>query len=168
MPHYDVASGYRLVDPDKVEEFEMLEKAKIKLHATTWAKCIRTVDGAIDSLKPSKNNLLVWTKSGAAFGYKSSQPTNDINHLWEATIKVFGETKESLMFVGSLLYWRISLRKEQWFSYPSEKGTVDHDTGKAITERSYWINNDFKVEVVKDKKTLTAQDLVDKFSKRHP
>lgn len=163
MPHYDTRHGFRLIDPSEVEKWDILQKAVRVLHPATWAKIIRTVDSAIISLKPSLKSKLVWTKSGAIFGHKSSQPLEAIDHVWEHSKKMFGPTaKENLLFVGSLLYWRISLRGDQWFSYPNEKGTTDPLTGREITERGYWINNHFAVPI---KKQPTVSDLVAKFSK---
>lgn len=164
MPHYDVRFGYRLIDPDEVEEWAILQKAIKKLHPATWAKIIRTVDNAITNLKPSISSKLVWTKSGAIFGRKSTQPLEAIEHVWEASKQLFGPAaKENLLFVGSLLYWRISLRGDQWFSYPNETGETDPLTGKEITERGYWINNGFRVPV---KKAATAEDLMAKFNNK--
>lgn len=35
----------------------------------------RTTDEAIENIKPTEKTNLIWTKSGAVFGYRSQEPT---------------------------------------------------------------------------------------------
>ena len=158
MPLYDM-KGFRLWEPEEIAEWDVLKAGLRKFHAETFAKMIRTTDAAIDNLQPTAKSNLVWTKAGAVFGYHSKEPVEAINHVWNKAIETWGETKLPLLFVGSLLMWRISLRPEQWLTDASKTGKVDPDTGKEITERSYWINEDIKI-------VYTADDLLAKFNKR--
>lgn len=161
MPLYDVKAKPREITPKYVEEFDVMKKAKKEFSSATWDKFSRTVDNSIEHLKPSTNSKLIWTKSGSIFGYKSKEPVEAINHIWEWAIKLWGdEDKTPLLFVGSFLMWRISLRPEIWLSIQNETGKIDPLTEQEITERHYWINNNFKIE-----QPPTIDDLLKKYNK---
>jgi hypothetical protein len=86
-----------------------------------------------------------------------------ILHLWEKTEEIFDD-KFGRMFMGSMLMWRISLQNNnQWLTYKQEhpSGALDPDTGKKITERHYWVNNDISIP-----KPANAFDLAAKFNRR--
>lgn len=158
MPLYDTKKGFHLWEPKTIESWDIIQAAQKKI-PNEFNRMIVTTDEAIESIRPSERSNLTWTKSGALFGYNSPQ-VDKINHVWENTIALWGEdTKILLLFVGSLLMWRISCRDEQWLTYASKTGKTDPLTGKEITERSYWINEDIKV-------AYTVQDLITKYKKR--
>jgi hypothetical protein len=159
MPLFDTKHGFRRLDPEDIEEWDVLKKARKEFHPKTFDKMIRTTDEAIENINPSVKSNLKWTKSGAIFGYSSCEPVEAINHVWKHAIELWGDTKIPLLFVGSLLMWRISIRPEQWLTYASETGKIDPDSSKEITERSYWINEEVKTE-------YTAEDLKKKFNQR--
>lgn len=143
MPLYDVTKRPVKVSTKDAENFEVLVKLKKKLPEATFNKLVRTVDQAIDSVKPSESSKLVWTRSSALFGHGSSQPHKSIEHLWEKVESIFGQDKYSLIAVGGLLRWRISIRKENWLVYRRDSDTLDPITGKLITISEYWINESF-------------------------
>jgi hypothetical protein len=158
MPLYDI-KGFRLWEPSEIEEWDILKAAERVFHPETYAKMIRTTDEAVEKIKPTSKSNLVWTKAGAIYGYRSSEPVEAVNHIWHKAIEKWGDTKLPLLFVGSLLMWRISLRPEQWLTDKQGKGEIDPDTGKEITDRSYWINENIKVR-------NTVDDLMAKFNRR--
>lgn len=164
MPLYEVRD-LSVYNPADIEAWDVLCKAKRDLPRNTWDKTLRTMDNAVASLQPSVRSRLIWTKCGALMGRQSDQPLEAVDHLWRKAEKVFGPSKFSLMFVGSLLFWRISLRSDQWFtvSQPHPHGAIDHETGEVIKERHYWINNSYRW--VKPKGP-TVDDLMEKFNKR--
>ena len=129
MPLYDVTNKPTTVKPKDAESFEVLLKLKKKLPQVTFDKLVRTVDQAIDSVKPSETSRLVWTRSSALFGHGSSQPHKSIEHLWGSVETIFGQDKYSLIAVGGLLRWRISIRKENWLVYRRDSDTLDPDHG---------------------------------------
>jgi len=161
MPLYDITFSPRLICPADIEKFQVIEKARKTLTRPTFDKMVRTVDIAIDSINPSANNNLIWTKSGVLFGNKSSRPLESIQHLWTYAEKVFGDTKYTVMFVGSLLLWRISDKENLWLTVQRDTGKKDPDTDKEITERHYWIDNNFKLP-----QQPTVEDLMQKFNRR--
>lgn len=158
MPLYDIGKGVREIDPDVIEDWDVLKKAK-RIYKAEFDEMVEIVDKEINSLRPSTSSNLTWTKAGAMFGY--GQKVAAIDKIWDHAINLWGPTKIPLLFVGSLLMWRIAVRDETWLTVATEKGEVDPDTGKEITERSYWINEDFVY-----KPHATAQDLMAKFNRR--
>ena len=164
MPLYEY-SNIKKYEPLKLGSVELIEKARKNFPKQTFDKLCRTFDNAIISIQPSQKSALIWTKCGAIVGYKTQQPHEAIEHLWKKTIELFGEESEYCrMFMGSFLMWRISLINDDiWLTYKQEhsSGAVDPDTGKVITERHYWINNNIRIP-----KPSTALDLMAKFNKR--
>jgi hypothetical protein len=155
----DITNGVRLREPDEIEEWDVIKKArKIFKEFDEW---VEIVDEILDELKPSERSQLVWTKAGCIFGYNTK--VDAINDIWDAVIAHWGSGKVPLLFVGSFLMWRVSVRDEQWLTHAQEKGEgiVDPDTGKKITQRSYWINEDFVF-----KPHNTVHDLMAKFNQR--
>lgn len=160
MPLFDSRQGYRKYDPNEFLKWDIMKAAHRVFRPVTLDKMIRTTDLAVSTLQPSERSNLVWTKAGAIFGYHSKEPVASINHVWTMANDRWGtDSKLPLLFVGSLLMWRISLRQEQWLTDASKTGNYDPDTGKEITERSYWINNKIKIE-------YTVDDLISKFNKK--
>jgi hypothetical protein len=159
MSLFDTKKGFYEWKAEAILAWDILKVAEQKIHPRSYEKMIRTTDEAIENIKPTEKTNLIWTKSGAVFGYRSQEPTEAINHVWEKATEVFGETKFSRLFVGSLLMWRISLRSEQWLTYASETGKYDPETGNEITERGYWINEKVKIQ-------NTVDDLIAKFKGR--
>ena len=154
----DITKGVRLREPQEMEEWDVIKKArKVFKEFDEWVKI---VDGILDELKPSQRSQLVWTKTGCIFGKTAVGAINDI---WDAVIAHWGSGKVPLLFVGSFLMWRVSVRDEKWLTHAQEKGEgiLDADTGKPITQRSYWINDDFVY-----KPHNTVDDLMAKFNAR--
>jgi hypothetical protein len=153
MPLYDVDKNLYLWLPHKIENWESIREAKKRLDVPVHAAA---TDAVLNELQPSIKSNLVWTKVGAIYGPKAAY-VEKINFIWKEVTEVW-EDPMPLIYVGSLLMWRISLRKEQWFTSSTKLGKIDPVTDKEITQRSYWINEDFKVH-------HTVQDLMSKFGK---
>lgn len=157
MPLYDISKGVRLLEPEVIENWDVIKKAK-KAFKDEFQEMIDITDKELDILKPSDRSNLKWTKAGAMFGYGSK--VDAIDKIWEGAIALWGDnSKIPLLFVGSLLMWRISIRDEKWLTVATETGKFDPDTDKEITERSYWINESFKAE-------FTVDDLLAKFNNK--
>lgn len=155
----DITKGVREIHSEDIEDWDVMKKAKkVFKEFNTWAEI---VDEELDKLKPSQSSHLVWTKAGCIFGY--SQKVSAIDAIWEEVLGYWKTGKAPLLFVGSLLMWRVSVRDEQWITHAQEKGEgiLDSDTGKPITQRSYWINEEF---VYKPHNTI--DDLMAKFNQR--
>lgn len=147
MPLYDVTNPREvLVHPSDAESYEVLQAVKRKTHTATFDKITRTVDQAIDSVKPTNKSKLIWTRSAALFGHGSMQPKANVDHVWDNVIAAVGDDKQCLRAVGGLLRWRISLRQETWLVYRRKdpNGRLDPDTGKVISISEYWIDNNYK------------------------
>lgn len=162
---YDVTrKPDREVLPDDLLKSEYLKKAVKEINPVSFEKMCRTLDLALDNQKPSASSNLIWTKFGALVGHSSGEPCRDINHLWEKGIDAFGESKVLMKFMGTLLMWRISLRKETWLVYRQETNNVDPDTGKTIFVCNYWIDDLFTP--VEDVEAPTLENLMAKFNKK--
>jgi len=143
MPLYDVTYKPRAVNPEKLEDSEVIATLRRKLHPTTFKRIIKTVDEAVDSIDPSASTRLIWTKAGALFGRNSERPKKHVEHLWDNVIKSVGDNRMCLIGVGSLLRWRISLREETWLVYKRETEIIDEITGRVVPVSEYWIKEDF-------------------------
>jgi hypothetical protein len=128
----------------------------------TYAKMCRTIDTELDNQQPTAKSKLVWTKAGALIGHSSVAPYCDQTHLWDSASPLFGDGKTLLKFIGTLVMWRIALRKETWLVYREETDKVDEDTGRKIKICTYWIDNKY----VNPNKKPTAADLLTKFNKK--
>lgn len=170
MPLYEFKK-LNAYDHMRIESWDVIKKPRKTLNTNSWDKMVRTVDNAIQSISPSVSSKLIWTKCAALFGTKSQQPLEAVDHLWRMAEKTFGRSEFSLMFVGAFLMWRISFISrpqreggtgDQWFTvqvdHPS--GEVDPITNKPLTERHYWVNNNYSVP-----REYDALDLVLKFNK---
>ena len=159
MPLYDVTWGTGTpIDPKKAEHAEALEALRKKCHAKTFDKMIRTVDNALEGLKPSKSSGLTWTKTGAILGNDSSEPLEAINHLWQKTDEVLGG-RPTLFAIGQLVKWRVSLREEIWLMFRQESKKRDDLTHELIKVATYWIDDDFITP-----KRNTLEDLTTRFN----
>lgn len=177
MPLYDVTYGTpKLVTPGQCQGNPILIKLTKTAHPATFTKMVNTIDVALGNLKPSAMSRLIWTKCGALVGHHSSEPTKDINHLWNSMDKIFlggrdySALKQSekedlgelcLKAMGSLLRWRISMLQDKWLLYKQETDRVNRH-GKDIYVSEYWINNDFDPKP----KAATIDDLVKKWGKK--
>jgi len=143
MPLYDVTytDDYEVL-PEHLEETELFVSLQAKLHGATWERVVKTVEEAVENAASDKSKL-VWTRAGALFGYKSPEPTKNVNHLWDNVIAIMGDGKLCLMTVGTLLRWVISKRDETWLAFSSEIEEVDEDTGKKIRVSQYWIDDSY-------------------------
>lgn len=155
MPLYESLIHYEWLAKN-IEKFEILHAGKRLLGTEKHHAHIDLVDTTVGSVKPSEASNLVWCKSGALFGTRS-EDVEPIQNMWKDITEIWGDTKEPLLYIGSLLMWRISLRSEQWFTYAQETGRKDPLTDKIITERHYWINEEIKVR-------NTMKDLERKFN----
>ena len=138
----------KTLDPAKLEGRDILKKLRNNLHARTYAAILRKVDAELDKLTPSRNSNLTWTKMAALFGYNADQNTKDNNYIWGHLVDVFGDDEDGKfvkMALGSLLQWRISLRKDIWVLWTEQTGATDQFTDKEITRSNYWIDNDFPI-----------------------
>lgn len=147
MPLYDVTNANEvLVRPSDAESYEVLQAVKRKTLKVTFDKITRTVDQAVDSVKPTNKSKLIWTRSAALFGHGSMQPKANVDHVWDNVIAAVGDDKQCLRAVGGLLRWRISLRDETWLVYRRKdvNGRLDPDTGKVISISEYWIDENYK------------------------
>lgn len=145
MSLYDITNGGpNKVDPAKAEAFKYIQKIIQQLHARTFQRVIQTIDDELDGLKPSESSKLVWTKTGALIGHGSTGPKKHIDHVWENVSSAFGGNgRSTLIGVGSLVRWRISLRPETWLVYRRESDIFDEISQKLVTISEYWINEDF-------------------------
>ena len=146
MPLFDVTNQKEVrVWPADAEGYEVLQAVKRKTHPATFDKITRTVDQAVDSVKPTNKSKLIWTRSAALFGHGSMQPKANVDHVWDNVIAAVGDDKQCLRAVGGLLRWRISLRPETWLVYRRKdpNGRLDPDTGKVISISEYWIDNNY-------------------------
>lgn len=147
MPLYDVTHKKAVwVDPDEAEEFKHIQALVRKLPKVTFDRIVKSVDEAIASVKPSETSKLVWTCMAALFGRQNMQPSKRIDHIWENVIKAVGADKECQIAIGSLLWWRVSLREEIYLVFRRELGSIDPLTGKEITRSEYWIKEDYVFE----------------------
>lgn len=159
MPLFDTMKQCE-IDPKDLEGSDYIKAAMKKLPSVTFDKIVRTVDKALDNLRPTRSSALVWTKAGALFGRKSAEPLKDVNHLWEKGNLIF-DGVPLLKFVGTILMWRISLRDDTWLLHRFKTGEIDPMTGKEIKINQYWIDNDYELPKEPD-----AVDLMKKFNRR--
>lgn len=153
MPLYDVTNREVEVSSDDASSYEVIEALRRHLPKSTFDRLVKTVDEMIDQLRPSEKSKFVWTRMAAILGRGSLGPKKHIDHLWDKVISVVGEDRLSLMAVGGLLRWRISLRQEMWLVYRRDSDEQDKETGKLITVSEYWINPKYVPEK-KPKQTI--------------
>lgn len=147
----------KLVDSSKLESDEIIQAFKRKLHAKTVARCIKTIDDQLNSLTPSEQSKLIWTRASALVGHSSMGPKKHIDHLWDSLISIVGDERLLLITMGTLLRWRVSLREENWLVYRRDSNLVDEVSGRTIKISEYWINENHKP-------LNTAEDLIAKFN----
>jgi hypothetical protein len=144
---YDITRGAIFVNPDDCEQNEWVQAMKAKSDPRTFEKVLRTMDKANDDeVRDSQQKCRIsWTKTGAAVGFRSSQPARDVNHAWDAVTAVMGTTGRPPVFtMGALFKWRISLRQEQhWLMKKEETGAFDPLTGEPIVAAEYFISDTF-------------------------
>lgn len=64
MPLYNTWTK-ALIEPNDVESLEIMQTAIKKIPQKSRDKMNRTIDEALDNLKPSNKSKLIWTKAGA-------------------------------------------------------------------------------------------------------
>jgi hypothetical protein len=176
MALYDMDRSLKEFTLKAAEKSDQLQIGISRIHSSSMAKMIRTVDIALENLKPSLSNNLTWTMTAALLGYNVDNSKSS-DHVWEKAFEAFRHhVKSSNIFVGCLVRWRITVlanqTNDQWFTTQSETDGIDIDTGKSITRATYWINNDFimpKITVVLGKKKTEINDfgkLAAKFNRR--
>lgn len=135
----------RVIKPSSLEQLELLQQLKFKLHPKSFEKLVSIVDKAIDSTTQNEGNKisLPWACAGSLLGHGSNQPHKDIEYAWEKVIEIVGPDKYCKMAIGALLQWRIAKRAEDknepWHAYKTEYDDFDPDTGKRITRYEYWM-----------------------------
>jgi hypothetical protein len=160
MAAYDVGlSRDHYVDPERAYESDYVQALKRVLNKKTFDRMIKTIDEALDDLKPSATSKLIFTKMAALFGPGSVVPARYVNHLWDNVVSVVGDGKECLLAIGSMLRWRVSVRKEKWLVYKQVTEDLDPDTGKKISVSHYWIDEDFIPNIVKQKPKTNELDI---------
>lgn len=165
MPQYDVTFKDKKVVPSKVYN-PYVAVVERKLKASQWKMVNRIFDEAIDALVEdcSLGGKLVWTKTAALVGRSSQRPKHDIDRLWDRMVSCFGEDKQLLKAMGSMLNWKIAQREETWLSYRQQTDDIDPDTGKRIVVSTYWIDESYTPPGLK--KNASLGDLSLKFNKR--
>jgi hypothetical protein len=155
MPLYDVTHIESLVKPTSAYEYEPVQALEKKLPANTFDRIVKTVDEAIEHVRPTQKSKLVWTRMAALFGNNSLEPKKHIDHMWDKIIQITGEDLARLA-IGGLLRWRISLRDETWLVYRRDSGDRDPLTNKLITISEYWIDNNYRPKNQKPKDLVSA------------
>jgi len=156
MPLYDLDRGAQEIESKELYK-KYVKPVADRLPKVTFDKMIKTVDAALNTLKPSQSSKLVWTKCAALCGYSSDLKVKDANHLWEAAQKATTFDPDGCnKFVGSLIFWRISMRSERWLS------TKTQDVEGVHPYRTYWINDNF----IPYGQMFKAEDLLRKFNSR--
>jgi hypothetical protein len=147
MPLFNVDGGYRNaceIEPDSAEHSDYIKALKRRLDPTEFSLILRIVDDILDIIVKDGDGKLTWTKTGAAFGFKS--PFADkIVPLWDAVIRGVGDGKECRIAVGCIFRWRIALRDEIWAVATEKRDDIDPDTGKKIKVSQYWIKPDLEI-----------------------
>ncbi len=146
MALFNVNGGHKnayLIDPVDVEDSEYIAACKRNLNTRRFERVVKTVDEAIDFVVTNNLGKLIWTKAGASFGRRSKNPTDRINHLWDAVTEAVGDGKECLITIGCFLRWRIALRPETWLLWVEETDDLDPDTGAKIKVSQYWVDDTF-------------------------
>ena len=152
---YEAYGGDKEVEPNKFYKKYICNTAK-NINPASFDLMSSSIDDALSNLRPSKKSDLLWTRCAALVGYKAKAPEESKNHMWDEAIAACrfdpdGPNK----FVGSLIYWRISLRKDNiWLTSKTK------DAGRMHEHRTYWINNEW---ILMPKNT--TQDLANKFKR---
>ncbi len=163
---YDFDLFLRKITSKDTENYDRIVRGKKLLHTKTFNKMINTIDFAVDDLQPSESSKLIWTKTAALVGHSSKLPTRDTSHLWDNAFAIFQDQKLTNQFVGGMVRWRISIRKDhQWFcARDILKDRFDQETGKPIQVATYWVNDLFILAPAKVKpKGFSIHDLSTKF-----
>jgi len=157
-------------DGDLIDEIQTLKNneytnaLKRKIHVKSFNRILKTIDDGLDELLKN-NNKLIWASNRSLLGHSSTLPKKHIDHLWYNVIDSVGECKNCLKTVGSLLRYRISVRKETWLLYKRKSDEIDKETNKPISVSEYWINNNFFKTRGNDGSGYNINDLVKKFNK---
>ena len=152
---YAVHGGY-YISPESCEQSEWIQAFKRKEDPRTFDKVVRTLDAAIEmEVNDSQNKCrITFTKTGAAVGFNSKQPANDVNHAWDAVLATMGTGRPAIFTMGALYKWRIAVRTEKyWLMRKEETGAVDPLTGEPIVAAEYFISDTFQPGGATKKKT---------------
>jgi hypothetical protein len=160
MAAFDVGlSKDHYVDPEKAHDSEFIQALERVLKPNVFARIVKTIDEALDNLKPSAKSKLVFTRMAALFGHNNIQPKRWEAHLWDNVVHVVGDGKECLLAIGSMLRWRVSVRPETWLVYKQVTEDEDPETGKKISVSHYWIDEEFIPNIVKKKERSLELDI---------
>lgn len=153
--------GDRLIDPAKVENSDVVQAVKREAHWKSFQRLLQTYSEGVDWTVANGGNV-IWTKTGALFGYGSKLPLNDVTHLWQTITQAVGNDRLCNITAGTLLKLTIAQRPETWLCTTRETGHLDPLTGDQIFALEYWINADYHPPI---KRKATMLDLQEHFSR---
>lgn len=137
---HNLEHGGKPTDPYRLETSKALQALKRSLgNSSSWDKIVRIVDEAVENNLRDDITELTWCCTGSMLGESSRQPHGDITYLWEKVQEKLGEERLSVMAVGMLVQWRISLRKEEWYCNRVDTGEWDSISDMPIYYYQYWI-----------------------------
>lgn len=174
-PRYSPPKVY-LFDSDKeLKNNKYLLAFKRQTHPLTYQAIIRRAENAIDKMVSDGCGRLVWTSTGALYGYRTTQPHSHVNDFWKAIsetwnneIKARKQIDQAMrdracnITAGSVIKCVIGRRAENWIAYKQETESHDIVTGKTIWVNEYFISNTFVPPNSKATKT-TISKLQEKF-----
>ena len=134
--------GDKFIDPLKVGNSDLIRTLERVAHFQSFKRLLQTYNEGSDWVV-ANGGKIVWTKTGALFGYNSPRPYKDVEHIWKIMEQVYGDSRLALMSAGTLLKWTIAKRPETWLCTSQPTGYIDSVTGKEIQSLSYWIDDNY-------------------------
>lgn len=148
----DITNKITPVRSEDAERYELLQSSKKQLGSNRFSKCCRIIDYELDKLYRlgQTKRKMVFTKHGFTSENYINEPSEDIPYIWECAELVYPSHNNDEIaadvqrkFVGGLVRWRISLRKETWLVYRQPSGKYRKHNGKEILVSKYWVDNNF-------------------------
>lgn len=142
---YDFETCLQVVDPNALRRMPIYKKL-VRVNKDVTIKAIfRKLKKFLDAQEPSARSQLVWVRLAKMMGRSGTAPHADICYIEDVVEKTVGDGKEFLMLCGVLFMISIAEREETWLTNKNACGEmiVDRMTGKLITWRGYWIDENF-------------------------
>lgn len=136
---HNMEFGCKRVDPLKLERSQLLQAFRKSVPAVTWNKVLCIIDDAIEDKVKDDVTELTWCCTGSMLGESSTRPHGDITYLWNKVMEKMGDDRLSMMTMGMLVQWRISLRKEEWYCNKVPTDEWDDLSQCYIYFYQYWI-----------------------------
>lgn len=162
---FDLERGCKLITPEDVKGMDLYKAFESRNDKRTVKSVHRKLHKFLDKNKPSKSSQLVWTRLAKEFGHQSTQPHADITYIEDVIRDTVGD-EQFLKLAGTIFMCVIAEREENhWLSAKTaEKETYDHETGKLVAWRGYWINTQF--EIPERYRKHTIDDLTTRFNRK--